>query len=78
MIGRIIIGIILCVVGYFIVRKPHVILDLAGPIMFAEKWFGNSYSFYKAVGVILILVGFLAITGLHSRFLTWLAQLITV
>lgn len=78
MIGRIIIGVILCVLGFYIVKKPHVFLDLAGPIGFAEKWFGNSYSGYKVLGVILILVGFLSITGLHVKFLTWLVSLIAV
>ena len=77
MVLRIIIGVVLCVVGFYIVKKPHVFLDLAGPIGFAEKWFGSSYSAYKALGVILIMLGFLAITGLHVKFLSWIAELIT-
>jgi len=74
MIGRILIGLILCAVGYFFVWKPLTILDLIGPIPFAEKWFGNSVTFYKIVGIIIILIGFLAITNLHGRFIEWIVS----
>ncbi|KKR08563.1 MAG: hypothetical protein UT32_C0001G0083 [Parcubacteria group bacterium GW2011_GWC2_39_14] len=76
MLGRIILGLILCVVGYFFVWKPLTFLDLIGPIPFAEKWFGNSVSFYKFVGVFIIMIGFLAITNLHGRVLEWLVGFI--
>ncbi len=72
MLGRLLIGAILCGGGYFIVWKPLAILDLVGPIPFAEKWFGNSITFYKILGILIILVGFLAITNLHGRFIEWM------
>jgi len=67
MLARILIGLILCAVGYFFVWKPLTIQEYIGPIPFAEKWFGNSITFFKVVGIIIILVGFLAITNLHGR-----------
>jgi len=76
MIGRIIIGLILCGVGYMFVWKPLTFLDLVGPIPFAEKWFGSSVTFYKLVGILIILAGFLAITGLHTKFLNWLVSFV--
>lgn len=76
MIGRIIIGLILCGIGYAFVWRPLTFLDLIGPIGFAEKWFGNSVTFYKFLGIVIILVGFLAITNLHGRFIGWLVGFI--
>lgn len=78
MILRLIIGIALCVVGFYFVRKPEVPLDLIGPIEFAEKVMtgGGSRSFYKLIGILIILVGFLAITNLHGKFIQWLVNFI--
>jgi hypothetical protein len=73
MIGRIILGAVLCVIGFYFVKKPHIFLDLGGSFAFADKWLGGSRGFYKLIGVVLIMVGFLAITGLHVRLLTWMA-----
>ena len=66
---RIFVGIILCVVGFFMVKKPYAVLEFIGPINFAE-WAlsGGSRSFFKLMGVVIILVGFLVITNLHVAF----------
>lgn len=76
MIVRIIFGAVLCAIGYFFVWKPLTILDLVGPIPFAEKWFGSSVTFYKVVGLIIIFGGFLAITNLHGKLIEWLVGFI--
>lgn len=77
MIARILFGLVLCAIGYFIVWKPLLIQDLVGSIAFAEKWFGNSITFFKVVGILIIMIGFLAITNLHGKFLGWVAGFIT-
>lgn len=66
---RIFVGVILCVVGFFMVRKPDMVLEFIGPINFAERTLsGGSRSFYKLLGVVIILIGFLVITNLHVAF----------
>lgn len=72
---RIFIGVILCAAGYYMVRKPVSILDLLGYNMWAEKYFpGGSQSFYKMVGIVLILAGFLIFTNLHVPFVEGLGK----
>jgi len=75
MLGRIIIGILICAFGFLIVKKSDWALDIFGGSSFGEKVFtGGSRSFYKMLGVILILVGFLVITNLHYTFLEGLGD----
>ena len=58
------------------VKKPQLALDFIGTINFAEKAFaGGSRSFYKLLGVILTMIGFLIITNLHLGFLNWFGGL---
>ena len=67
MIARIIVGLIICVIGFYMVKKPDTFLGFIGPIMFAEKVFsGGSRSFYKLLGVVVILIGFLVMTNLYG------------
>lgn len=77
MILRLFVGAILCVVGFYFVKKPDLPLGLIGPVNFAERAFtGGSRSFYKLAGVLLILLGFLAITNLYGNFIQWLLSFI--
>ncbi len=76
MVLRLLIGAALCVAGYFFVRKPELAGELLGRIEFAEKFFsGGSYTFSKLLGVILILFGFLVMTGLYVQVFTAFANL---
>ncbi len=69
MFVRILIGAVVCAIGFLLVRKTDWALDTVGSINFAEKMFsGGSRSFYKLFGVIVILIGFLVITNLHESF----------
>ena len=77
MLGRIIIGLILCIVGFICVKKPEWPLDLVGYSGFAEKWLGGgSRAFYQVIGLVIILIGFLAITNLHGTFINWMLEFI--
>ena len=67
---RILIGIIMCVVGFFMVKKPDAALRAIGQVDFAEKFFsGGSYTFFQIFGVVLILLGFSIILNLHLLLL---------
>jgi len=77
MIGRIIFGIILCIIGFICVKKPEWPLDLIGFSGFAEKFMmGGSRFFYQVIGIIIIFVGFLAITNLHGQVINWMLDFI--
>lgn len=69
MLVRIIVGLIVCAVGYLMVWKPGAFYEFIGPLGFAEKLFmGGSKSFYKMFGIVVILIGFLVVTNLHVAF----------
>ena len=62
MLVRIIVGLIVCAVGYLMVWKPGAFYEFIGPLGFAEKLF------YKMFGIVVILIGFLVVTNLHVAF----------
>ncbi len=69
MFARILIGLLMVLVGFFMVKKPDKFFEFIGPIQFAEKMFmGGSKSFYKILGIIIILIGFLVVTNLYAGF----------
>ncbi|MBU1131775.1 hypothetical protein KKC32_00795 [Patescibacteria group bacterium] len=73
MIARIIIGLIACGIGFIFVRKPDWALEFIGYIDFAEKaMMGGSRTFYKLLGIVIILIGFLIITNLYSDLMNWM------
>ena len=72
--GFVIFGIILVVAGAGVVIKVHWFLNFFGRIPFAEKHLGaegGSVLAYRAIGLILIFVGFLMIFNLFGPFLRW-------
>ncbi|MFA5945656.1 MAG: hypothetical protein WC802_01980 [Patescibacteria group bacterium] len=68
MIIRILIGAGVSLAGLLIVWKTQIMLDSVGPIEWAEKTFGGGGSrlFYKLLGTLIILIGFLVITNLFN------------
>lgn len=68
---RIIIGAVLVAVGVYMVWKTTVFRDFFGSVPFAERYLGGGGTniFYKALGIIIILVGFLLATNLWGAFL---------
>ncbi len=75
--GHVLLGIIFCVVGALITLKAEWILKEFGRTEFAEKYFpfeGGSRFFYKLIGIIIIIAGFLTIGGIHFAILNWIAK----
>jgi len=71
MAGRIIVGLIMAVAGFLIVWKKDVVYRAVGRLPFGEKVFGGGGTRFllKLIGILLIFVGFLVMTGLHTRVL---------
>lgn len=77
---RFIIGLILLTAGFLITWKSEWLFQNFGTIPFFEKYFhssGGGRFGYKIVGIIFIFAGILAITNLHVRVLTRIAELFT-
>jgi hypothetical protein len=68
MIMRILIGLLVSLGGFLMVYKTQFILDMVGYVDWAEKHLGQGGSrlFYKLLGTVIILIGFLVITNLYD------------
>ena len=69
---KIILGIILSIVGFTLVWKTKSWFSFFGRITWAEKYLGTeggSRLLYKLIGIIIIIIGFLLITGLYDSFM---------
>ena len=70
--GNIILGIALATIGLLIVLKTEWLIQNFGTNAWAEAKFGfsgGSRLFYKLIGIGIILIGFLFITGMWEGFL---------
>jgi len=70
--GKIILGIIFAGIGTLVILKTEWIINNFGTNAWAEAKFGfsgGSRLFYKLIGIIIIIVGFLLITGMWEGFL---------
>lgn len=77
---RIIVGLIIIVVGYFITARSEWLLQNFGSIDFFEQHFGSSggtRAFYKTLGVIVIVLAFMYMTGLLQEALNTIFSPIT-
>ncbi len=71
MIGRVIIGFLLAGAGFVLVWKAEWFHVNFGTIGWAEEKMGSmggSRLLYKLIGLLFLLIGFLAITNLHQQF----------
>jgi hypothetical protein len=68
---RILLGGAIVAVGVLFVWKTRGLYDFFGPVPFAEKYFGGGGStlFYKLLGVLFCLVGFIVMFNLWNAFL---------
>ncbi len=68
MILRILIGIGIAVLGYFMVWKTRFFLNALGPVAWADRnlGLGGSNFFYKLLGIVIIMIGFMVITNLFD------------
>ncbi len=68
-LAQVLIGIIIVLVGVFFVLRTSSILDFFGPVDWAEQHLGGSSMFYKLLGVVFCLIGFIVATDLWNAFL---------
>lgn len=68
---RILIGLAIAAGGAFITIRTRMIIDFFGPVGWIEEkvGFGSSALFYKLLGIVFSLVGFLIATNLWDAFL---------
>lgn len=58
MISRIIIGLMVIFLGFFMAWKTDWFYDIVGPIDFAEKFFSRgTHTFLKLLGILIIFIG---------------------
>lgn len=78
-IFRIILGIIVMVIGYFIVARSEKVFEWFGQNEFAEKVFGygGTRFFYKLIGILVIFTGIFIATNIISDILGSTANLLT-
>lgn len=69
MIGRIIIGLLVCGLGWLMVWKTQWFLDMLGFVDWAEQHLGSGGTrlFYKLLGTFIIIIGFIVITNLWDE-----------
>ncbi|MBU2612875.1 hypothetical protein KJ925_00250 [Patescibacteria group bacterium] len=68
---RTLIGLAIASAGTFMVLKTRVILGFFGPVAWADAKLGGGGSnlFYKLIGIVIALIGFLVATNLWEAFL---------
>jgi len=74
------IGIPIFLAGVFIVIKSEAMLDAFGRIDFFERNLstsGGSRLGYKLVGIVFIIIGMMAISGLLGGFMKWITSPLT-
>ncbi len=67
-------------VGFLIVAKSEAMLDAFGRIDFFERNLGTSGGSrlgYKLVGIVIIILGMMAVSGLLSGFVAWAVSPLT-
>lgn len=76
--GTFLLGILTVGVGFYCVYKTDAVMSFTGRIEWAEQKFGGggSRTFIKLTGVIISLLGLAIMTGLHTRILGGLADIL--
>lgn len=72
---KIIIGLLMVVAGFFLIWKTEAIYQFTGANAWAEKHLGTEGGtriLYKLIGLVVIFLGFLTMTGLIGGFIVWL------
>jgi hypothetical protein len=68
---RVLLGLVIVAVGAFFVIRTRSIVDFFGGVDFAERYLGGGGTnlFYKLLGIVFCLLGFLVATNLWNAFL---------
>lgn len=71
LILRILLGAVIVGVGFIFAWKTRDVSGFFGPVPFAERYLGGGGTtlFYKLLGIVLCLIGFLVMTNLWNAFL---------
>ena len=65
-------GLVLACVGFLMIYKNPAFMEFFDRVDWAERNLsGGTRSFYKLLGLIFILLGFVWLTGLGNTFLNW-------
>ena len=66
MIARILIGLLVAAIGWLMVWKTQWFLNMIGYIAWAEQHLGSGGTrlFYKLLGTLIIIIGFIVVTNL--------------
>ncbi|MDD4995261.1 MAG: hypothetical protein PHW53_02260 [Patescibacteria group bacterium] len=72
MIAQIIIGIVIILVGAFMVIKTETFYGIFGPIAWADAKFGGTRFFYKVLGIVFCIIGFMVVTNMWQGIITWI------
>ena len=74
---RIPLGILVMLVGFWMVKKTDVVLSWFGTIPFAENKFGSGGSrfFYKLLGILIVFIGIFISTNIISDILESFASI---
>lgn len=77
--SRVLLGLFVMVVGFYMVAKTGKFISWFGRIPFAEKKFGDggSYFFYKLLGTATVFIGIFIATNIISDILGDLACVLT-
>ncbi|MEK7529536.1 MAG: hypothetical protein AAB570_01295 [Patescibacteria group bacterium] len=74
---RIVIGLIVSALGFFMVWKSSNIVDMMGRSYWAETKFslwGGTTGLLKIIGMVVIFLGFFILTNLHMDLMAWLVS----
>jgi len=66
---RIIAGLVIVGIGFIFIWKTEAFLRSIGRIDWAERKLGGTRNFYKLLGIIVIFIGLLTMTGMIGGFI---------
>lgn len=74
MLSRILIGLLICAIGWLLVWKTQWLISIMGYVNWAEAHLGGGGTtlFYKLLGTAIIIMGFMVMTNLMEGFVVGL------
>ena len=76
LIQRILVGVVFIIIGGLVIKYNRAITNFAGRNSFFEQKLGpaSTYMMYMFLGLFLVLIGLLTVTGFHSLILDKIAE----
>lgn len=59
------------IIGALMVWRPNIFLEMIGEQAWMNKMFSSSISGYKLLGIIIIIISFLIMTGMIKGIILW-------